>query len=478
MAAPVTDIPAQIETITTLALAADAAGRDAARQDPARLAALHATGLLDSEVEEVFDRLTRIGVRILGIPAAFISLVDADRDFYKSACGFGEPLASEREMTGPTFCHYTVQRTEPLVIPDTAADPLYREIPTVMTLGVAAYVGIPLVVGGQTIGALCAIDTKPRKWTTDEVDTLVELAASAQREVELRAAIQTERAAVTELRANRAELETSNRLLMEQAEELQMQSEELLAAQINLQERTEQAESANEAKTGFLSMMSHELRTPLNAITGYADLLGMGVRGPINEEQLDFLNRIQRASRHLQALIGDLLEFARLDSGRVEYQISQIPLEAVITDAIELLAPMMTERTVSLTRELAPGNDVEAPLMIMGDADRIRQIAINLLTNAIKFSPECGRVIVRTEATSDRVGISVADKGRGIPSDQLEAVFQPFVQIDREKTVAQHQGVGLGLAICRELALGMKGDLVVESEIDVGSTFTLWLPRS
>ncbi|HET9013465.1 MAG TPA: GAF domain-containing protein, partial [Gemmatimonadaceae bacterium] len=121
-------------------------GLQATRVDPARIAAVRATGLLDSDVEEVFDRLTRLAVRLVGVPAAFISLVDADRDFYKSACGFGEPLASVRELTGPTFCHYTVQRTEPLVIPDTAADPVYRDVPTVRTLGVAAYVGVPLIV--------------------------------------------------------------------------------------------------------------------------------------------------------------------------------------------------------------------------------------------------------------------------------------------------------------------------------------------
>jgi GAF domain-containing protein len=161
----------------------------AAVTDPARLAAVRATGLLDSETEEAFDRLTRLAVRLVHVPAAFISLVDEHRDFYKSACGFGEPLASARELTGPTFCHFAVQSAAPLVIPDTAADPVYREVPTVRSLGVAAYVGIPLVVHGQVIGSFCGIDMKPRAWTADDVETLTELAASAQREIELRAAL-------------------------------------------------------------------------------------------------------------------------------------------------------------------------------------------------------------------------------------------------------------------------------------------------
>ena len=154
-----------------------------------RLAAVRATGLLDAAAEPAFDRLTRLAVRLLRVPAAFFSLVDETRDFYVSACGFGEPLASERELTGPSFCHYAIQSSTPLVIPDTAADPLYRDVPTVRTLGVAAYVGVPIVVDGEVIGSFCAIDTVPRAWTAADVEVLIALAASAEREIELRAAL-------------------------------------------------------------------------------------------------------------------------------------------------------------------------------------------------------------------------------------------------------------------------------------------------
>ncbi len=167
--------------------------------DPARLAAVRATGLLDTEAEGVFDRLTRLAVRLVGVPAAFISLVDEHRDFYKSACGFGEPLASARELAGPTFCHYAAQATEPLVIADTAAHPVYRDVPTVRSLGVAAYVGVPLVVQGQVIGSFCATDARPHAWTADEIEVLTELAASAQREIELRGALRTAEAMAVQL---------------------------------------------------------------------------------------------------------------------------------------------------------------------------------------------------------------------------------------------------------------------------------------
>lgn len=164
-------------------------GLDKVRWDPERLSALRATDLLDSDLEECFDRLTRLAVALLSIPASFISLVDEHRDFYKSFCGFAEPLASKREMSGLTHCHYAIQSSAPLVIPDTAADPVYSLVPSVRNHGVAAYVGIPLMTAdGFSLGAFCAIDRKPRQWTATEVALLTELATSATREIELRAA--------------------------------------------------------------------------------------------------------------------------------------------------------------------------------------------------------------------------------------------------------------------------------------------------
>ncbi len=158
-----------------------------ALSDPERLAALRRTALLDTPPEEPFDRLTRVAARVLGAPATFLALVDEDRDFYKSCHGFPEPLASARELAGPTFCHYTIQGAEPLVIPDTLADPVYRRVPTVESLGVRAYLGVPLVTAdGHAVGSFCAMDLQPRRWTDDEVQLLVELAASAMREIELR----------------------------------------------------------------------------------------------------------------------------------------------------------------------------------------------------------------------------------------------------------------------------------------------------
>jgi len=160
-------------------------------RDPERLARLRATGLLDSPTEEAFDRLTRLAARLTGAPVTFISLVEEGRDFYKSCFGFPEPLASERELTGTTFCHYALVSSGPLVIEDTLAHPIYRNVPTVQSLGVRAYLGIPLKIGGLAIGSFCAIDFEARTWTPLQIEVMEELAASTMREIELRAAVET-----------------------------------------------------------------------------------------------------------------------------------------------------------------------------------------------------------------------------------------------------------------------------------------------
>ena len=158
--------------------------------DPDRLAAVRGTGLLDTDPEAEFDRLTRLAAKLTGAPVTFISLVDRDRDFYKACFGFPEPLASERQISGTTFCHYAIASEGPLVIDDTLADARYREVPTVRSLGVRAYLGVPLVLAsGAAIGSFCAIDFEPRRWTPLDVEVMQELAASTLREFELRGAL-------------------------------------------------------------------------------------------------------------------------------------------------------------------------------------------------------------------------------------------------------------------------------------------------
>lgn len=185
---------------------------------PNRLRALRRTNLLDTPPEESFDRITRLAAKLIGAPATFIALVDQNRDFYKSAYGVGEPLASERQIEGRTFCHYAILSTDALVLNDVTQIPHFREVPTVQSLGVRAYVGIPLVTGDNSIiGSFCAIDYRPRTWSQMEVDILRDLAHSAMREIDLRLAAQ--------------EMRSVNADLLEQAEMAAILNAEMRAAQ-------------------------------------------------------------------------------------------------------------------------------------------------------------------------------------------------------------------------------------------------------
>ena len=230
------------------------------------------------------------------------------------------------------------------------------------------------------------------------------------------------------------------------------------------------AEAANQSKSDFLAVMSHELRTPLNAIGGYAELMELGIRGPVTPDQRSDLARIQTAQRHLLGLVTDVLNFVRVDKGQVEYDVVDLSIDDVLAGVETLVRPQFQAKGISYTPRPCP------EVRVLADREKVGQIFVNVLTNAIKFTPEGGSVVVSCATTEEDAEIQVTDTGIGIHEAKLEAIFEPFVQVNQQLT-RSNKGVGLGLAISRELARGMGGDLTAVSTVNIGSTFTLRLPR-
>ena len=296
------------------------------------------------------------------------------------------------------------------------------------TLDTHAVATVPLSVAGNLVGSVSFTFNAPREFTQQDREFFLAVGGQAAQALE------------------RARLLTAER------------------------EAREAAESANRVKAEFLAAMSHELRTPLNAIGGYAQLLDMGIHGAVTVQQQEAIARIQRSQRHLLSLINDLLNFTRLEAGRVEYNIANVSIRQALDTLETLVSFQLSAKHLRFTREEHPECG-----MVRADPDKLQQVLVNLMSNAIKFSPEGGAVRIVGELVDDRVVIAVQDTGIGIARDRIEQVFAPFVQIDRRLNTP-NDGVGLGLAISRDLARGMGGDLTAESEPGEGSKFLLTLP--
>jgi PAS domain S-box-containing protein len=393
-----------------------------------RLTAMLARALTE---QEVLDIIVEQGIVAVGAQAGIVMLVDGSGTHMTSARSVGYPDSTlENIRRIPLDSPFPVRDAlngESIFLA-TAEEWLARYAPPAWNLSAAhAAAVLPLSGSSAPFGTLSIRFSSSHYFDADEREFLVALARQCGQALE---------------RAR------------------------LLAAERNARM---EAEDANRAKMEFLATMSHELRTPLNAIGGYAELLEMGIRGPVNDGQQSDLRRIQHSQQQLLSLINDVLNFAKLEAGKVEVHPKAIDVRETVRAIEPLLAPQLAAKRLSF--------DSRPPISAMialADDDKLRQVLLNLLSNAVKFTPEGGEIALLAEQDTTNVRIVVRDTGIGIADQYLDRIFDPFVQLERRLTNVV-SGTGLGLAISRDLARAMGGDITVASEPGRGSTFTVSL---
>lgn len=391
------------------------------KNEAQRLDALKRYQVLDTLPEESFDRLTRIASTVIGVPIALVSLIDSNRQWFKSACGL-DATETSRDIA---FCAYAILDYEPFIVENALEDPRFQDNPLVQgPPNIRFYAGVPLRTPDNfLIGTLCVIDSEPRQLSPEHIKLLKDLSCIVIDEMELR----MQKRAVED------------------------------AAQL--------ANKANLAKSQFLSNMSHELRTPLNAILGFAQLLQMDTH--LDSDNQESVNEIHKAGTHLLTIINEILDLSRIEAGKVKLDIGPVEVTRLFDEIGPLVQPLANQFEVNVDFSNSPPTHAS----VKADQLRLKQVLINIVSNAIKYSGDGDKVTITQDLDNSKqlLRISVSDKGPGIPSTQMDKLFEPFNRLGAEKT--NIQGSGIGLAITKQLVELMDGHIGVDSEVGVGTTF-------
>lgn len=402
-----------------------------------RIEALQALAILDTPRELAFDRLTRLTAAVMRAPVALVSLIDVDRQWFKSCHG----IEMESSPRGLAFCTHAIMSDELFVVLDAARDPRFSDNPFVTgEAHLRFYAGTPLVTRDKfRIGTLCVIDTEPRdEVTPEERQLLSDLAAMVVEAIEGRHAVRD-----------------AGELMMKQ-----------------LAKAAELANAGETAKANLMAMLGHELRTPLNAIIGFSEVMTGQAFGPIgNPRYCEYAQHIRDSGQHLLGLIGTLLNLASCDRGEIVLQEADLNPRDVLADCVGMMSERARKADVTL--------DLQEPGSLPGlkaDRNQVVQMLLNLIGNAIKFNRRGGHVAVSAFLADNQVVLSVSDNGKGMPDERLEQVRGAFEQL--ESGLARNfEGLGLGLALTERLIELHGGRLDLQSEVGKGTTATLTFPQ-
>lgn len=398
--------------------------------DADRLCDLRETDLLDSPPEESIDRFSRLARQILNVPVVLLSLVEMDRQFFKSQLGLPDEYAQKRETPlSHSFCQHVVNTGDPLIISDARLNPLVQENLAIRDLHVIAYLGIPILSQhGRVLGSFCAIDSVPREWTPREISTMSDLAAALSNEIHLRT-----------LRKNLAA--TNDALLTARAEQ-----------------------------DSLMHMIVHDLRTPLGSFLTGLDLVRN--YGPLNHEQTEFIDLAQRGGHHLLEMINDLLDIHTLEQNGLTIEREVFDPNLIWPRIENQVRYLAQEKRQTLEFQISEG----LPLC-QGDHKTLIRVLVNLIGNAIKFTPNKGRITCAASLNEDRQAIHfrVADNGPGIASEQLDYIFKKFAVVPGKNT-GKMRSTGLGLTFSKMVVEAHGGQIKVRSEEGQGSVFSFDLP--
>jgi signal transduction histidine kinase/CheY-like chemotaxis protein len=400
-----------------------------------RLQALYRYNILNTAEEHDFDNLIELAVHICNTPIAVITMAEKDKLWFKSKIGL-KPNQTPRDIG---LCTYTVNQADIFIVADTHLDERFKNNPLVTgDLNIRFYAGAPLITpDGHTIGTLCVMDNQPRELTQEQIHSLKTLSHQV--------------ITLLELRFHMKNLNSANAQLLEDQELLK---------------------KANKHKSEFLSNISHEIRTPLNSILGFSQLLRFDLEEcNIPNGAKNNIDYIDQGGQHLLSIINDILDITKIEADKIEVNYTRFNLKELTDSIYQINLFPAKEANITLNYNF----EGSLPADITSDRTKLSQVLMNLMSNAIKFTPAEGKVSFNISSNNHCIVFEVSDTGIGIAEDKLQSIFLPFEQVESSKS-RSYDGTGLGLSISKKLIEFLDGEIQVVSQIHIGSSFTAYLP--